>query len=156
VHVLARGTRRTSWFAGRLALGGAAVTLAGFLAGLGAWLGAKSQGLDFAITTMLGAGLNVVPTALIALGAGAVVLSIAPRAAAATVYSVIVGSVLIDFAASLVSNLSWLNYLSLFHYMALAPAQDASAVTLAMNTAAAGALAVLAIALFRYRDLQTA
>ena len=105
---------------------------------------------------MLGAGLNVVPTALVALGAGAVVLSIAPRAAAATVYSVIVGSVLIDFAASLVSNLSWLDYLSLFHYMALAPAQDAKPVTLGVNVLVAGILAVVAIAVFRHRDLQAA
>src|SRR4029079_11021639 len=118
------------------------------------WLGAKSQGVDFAITTMLGAGLNVVPTALVALGAGATVLSIAPRAAAASVYSVIVGSVLIDLAASLVSGLGWLRYLSLFHYMALAPAQDANLVTLGVNLLVAVVLGVLAVAGFRHRDLQ--
>jgi len=156
VHVLARATSRSGWFAGRLALSGGAILLAGALAGLGAWLGAKSQGVDFAITTMLGAGLNVVPTALVALGAGATVLSIAPRAAAATVYSVIVGSLVVDLSASLVSSLTWLRYLSLFHYMALAPAQDADRATLAINTVVAFGLAALAIALFRHRDLQTA
>jgi ABC-2 type transport system permease protein len=155
VHVLARATSRSSWFAGRLALSGAAILAAGLLAGLGAWLGAKSQGVDFRITTMLGAGLNVVPTALVALGAGAVVLSIAPRAGAAMVYSVIVGSLVVDLSASLLSSLSWLRYLSLFHYMALAPAQDADPATLAINTVVAFGLAVLAIARFGNRDLQT-
>jgi ABC-2 type transport system permease protein len=156
VHVLAGATSRTSWFAGRLALTGAAIVLAGVLAGFGTWLGAKSQGVHVAITTMLGAGLNVVPIALVALGAGAVMLSLAPRAAAATVYSVIVGSVLIDLAASLVSSLSRLKYLSLFHYMALVPAQDASPATVLISISLALVLALVATALFRYRDLQTA
>jgi len=156
VHVLAGATSRTGWFAGRLALTGATIVVAGLLAGLGAWLGAKGQGGHIAITTMLGAGLNVVPTALVALGAGAVVLSLAPRAAAVTVYSVIVGSVLIDLAASLVSGLSGLKYLSLFHYMALVPAQDANPATLLISTAFAVVLAIVAIACFRRRDLKTA
>jgi len=49
---------------------------------------------------------------------------------------------------------SWLKYLSLFHYMALVPAQDADLVTLGVNVLVAGVLAVLAIAIFRHRDLQ--
>jgi putative exporter of polyketide antibiotics len=105
---------------------------------------------------MLAAGLNVVPIALVALGAGAVVLSISPRAAGTSVYVVVVGSLLIDLSASLVSSLSWLRYGSLFHYMALAPAQDADATTLAATTTVAWALALLATVLFRRRDLQTA
>ena len=35
-----------AWFAGRLALAAGAVVVAGLLAGLGAWLGAQSQGVD--------------------------------------------------------------------------------------------------------------
>jgi len=73
-----------------------------------------------------------------------------------TVYSVIVGSVLIDLAASLVSGLSGLKYLSLFHYMALVPAQDANPATLLISTAFAVVLAIVAIACFRRRDLKTA
>jgi ABC-2 type transport system permease protein len=155
-NVLVRATRRTSWFAGRLGLGAATILLGGILAGFGSWLGAKSQGVDFRITTMLGAGLNVVPTALVVLGLGAVVLSVAPRVAAATIYAVIVGSLVIDLFGSLVSSLHWLRYVSLFHYMALAPAQAASALTLAINTAVAVFLGAVAISVFRRRDLQTA
>jgi ABC-2 type transport system permease protein len=156
VHILVRATRRTNWFAGRLALCAAAILVAGALAGLGAWLGAKSQGVDFPIRTLLGAGLNVVPTALVALGIGAVVLSLAPRAAAVTVYVAIVGSLVIDLFGSLVSSVSWLRYVSLFHYMALAPAQDASPMPLALNTAVGITLAIAGTVLFRNRDLQTA
>jgi hypothetical protein len=41
-----------------------------------AWLGAQSQGVHLPFSRMVGAGLNVVPTALAALGIGALVLSV--------------------------------------------------------------------------------
>jgi ABC-2 type transport system permease protein len=155
VHVLVRPTRRAEWLAGRLALGVAAVVVCGFLAGLGAWLGATSQGVDLGLATMLGAGLNVVPVALVALGVGAVVLAVAPRAAAATVYAVIVWSLVIDLSASIVASLRWLDHLSLFHYIALAPAQDPDLLTLTITTVSALALGAIATVLFDRRDLHS-
>jgi ABC-2 type transport system permease protein len=155
VHVLAGPTKRAAWFGGRLALGGAGIVSAGMLAGLAAWLGARTQGVDLDLTSMLVAGLNVIPTALVALGIGAVVLSVAPRAAAATVYGVVIWSVLIDLLGSMVSSLSWLDHLSLFHYMALAPARDPDPQTLAITVGAAAALCVIATILFDRRDVRS-
>lgn len=156
VHLLARSTRRTEWFAGRIALSGVAVLAAGLLAALGAWLGARSQGVDFPFATMLEAGINVVPVALVALGAGAVVLAIRPRIAATFVYSIIIWSLIIDLTGSLVSSLSWSEHVSLFHYMALAPAEPLDALALALTTATALVLFGFATWRFRRRDLQTA
>jgi ABC-2 type transport system permease protein len=153
VHVLTRRTRRTGWFAGRLALAGTAVVVAGFLAGLGTWLGATSQGLHLALSTTIGAGLNVVPTALVALGFGAVALAVVPRSAATVVYSVTIWSFVVDLSASLLPKLHWLERLSLFHYMALAPATNPDPWTLTVTTAAAATLCVIATLLFRRRDL---
>jgi ABC-2 type transport system permease protein len=133
-----------------------AVVAAGFLAGLGAWLGAESQGVTLRLTTMLGAGLNVVPTALVALGVGAVALSVAPRAAAVVVYGIVTWSLLVDLLGSMVASLEWLDRTSLFHYMALAPAQDSDPVNLAVTTTVALALCVAATLLFARRDLRTA
>ena len=155
VSVLTAPVSRTAWFAGRLVLAAGAVVLAAFLGGLGAWLGAKSQGLDLGFASMVGAGLNVAPTALVALGIGAVALAINPRAGAPAVYAVVLWSLFIDLLGSMVTGLSSLENLSLFHYMALAPAQDVVPSTLATTVGVAVLLAVVAAALFHRRDIQT-
>ena len=153
VNVLTGATTRVNWLLGRLALGGAAIVAASVLAGFAAWLGARTQGVPVGLGALLGAGCNVVPTALLVLGAGAVMLSIAPRSASTTVYAVVVWSVVVDLAASLITGLTWLQHLSLFHYMALAPAQGLDPLTLTITTVLALALCALALALFRRRDL---
>ena len=153
VHVLTRATARTNWFVGRIALTAAAIVVAASLAGPAAWLGARSQGVNAGFARLFGAGLNVVPTALVALGIGALALSVAPRAGARAVYATVIWSVLVDLAASLITGLKWLERVSLFHYMALAPAQHAHLGTLAITTAVALVLCVAATVMFGRRDL---
>jgi ABC-2 type transport system permease protein len=154
VHVLAQPVNRSAVFAGRLGLNAVAVALAGLLAGLLAWLGAKTQGTDLSFGSVVGAGLNVVPTALVALGIGAVLLSVAPRSAGRAVYAVVLVSLLVDLFGSLVSGRGLVSRLSLFHYMALAPGQAPNPVTIAITLAAAVALCAAATALFARRDAQ--
>ena len=64
-------------------------------------------------------------------------------------------SLIIDLAGSMMSSLDWLDRLSLFHYMALAPAEDPDAVTVLVTLVLAGALCVLATLLFERRDVAT-
>lgn len=154
-HLLVGPTRRTSWLGGRLLVAACAMVVAALVAGLVSWLGAESQGVRLPLSTMVGAGLNVVPTALVALGVGAVVLSVAPRAAAISVYAVVAWSFVLDLLTALVGGLSWLDRLSLFHAMAKAPAEDLDLVTLAVTTVLGLALCALAVALFARSDLQT-
>ena len=104
---------------------------------------------------MLGAGLNVVPTALLVLGIGAVTLAVAPRAATRVVYGVVIWSLIIDLAASMISGLDWLDRLSLFHYMALAPADDVDPATVAVTLVLAAALCISSVVLFARRDVST-
>ncbi|MGO9876833.1 MAG: ABC transporter permease subunit [Acidimicrobiia bacterium] len=156
VHVLAQPVQRARLFAGRLLLSGVAIAVSGLLAGLAAWLGAKTQGVNLHFASMVGAGLNVVPTALVTLGIGAVLLSVAPRRAARTVYGVVMWSLLIDLLGSIRASLSWLDRLSLFHYMALAPAQRSDPKTLAVTVTIALAMYVVATIRFARRDVQRA
>ncbi|MGN6695122.1 MAG: hypothetical protein ACTHN0_13185, partial [Aquihabitans sp.] len=55
VHLLAGPVRRVTWFGGRLGLAAAGIVAAGLLAGVGAWLGAASQGVDLGFTSLVGA-----------------------------------------------------------------------------------------------------
>ena len=155
VHVLTRPTRRLTWFASRLTLAGLAILVAGVLSGLAAWAGAQSQGVDIGFGSMLGAGLNVVPTALVALGIGALLLSVAPRIAAGAVYSVVIWSLVIDLFGSMVSGAAWMENLSLFHSMALAPAQPLDGTTITITLAVGLALCIVATLLFDRRDVST-
>lgn len=154
VHVLAGPAQRAWVLAGRLALGVSGIVVAGLLAGLGAWLGARSQGVDAGFASLVGAGLNVVPTALLVLGIGAVVIAVRPRAATPAVYAVVIASLIIDLFSSMVSSATWLEHLSLFHYMALAPAEGPDATAVVITLVAAAALCVSAIGLFGRRDIQ--
>jgi putative exporter of polyketide antibiotics len=104
---------------------------------------------------MVGAGLNVIPTALLVLGFGAMAVALAPRAAARTVYVVVTASLIIDLLASMVDSAAWLGHLSLFHYMALAPAEDVDPTTIVVTVVLAAALCLAAIAGFSRRDVQT-
>ena len=155
VNVLAQPTRRAALFAGRIGIGASAVVVAGVLAGATTWLGAKSQGIDPGFGSMLRAGANVIPTALLVLGIGAVVCAFAPRATTAAVYGVVAFSFVIDLLSSLVGRTKWLEHLSLFHYMALAPAASTDTTTVAVTLALAVALIVGATFVFTRRDVQT-
>ncbi len=155
VQIITRPTSRTTWFVGRLGLSAVAVLVAAFLAGVGMWVGARSQGIHVAFPTIVGAGLNVAPTAFVALAAGAVVLAIAPRFAGGSVYVVVGWSLVVDLSGSLVSGLGWLDHASLFHYMALAPSQRADSHTLVLTTVIALTLTAIATLLFRRRDFSS-
>lgn len=154
VHTLTGRTSRTWWFAGRLGLAAAGVVVAGVVSGVCAWSGARSQGVPLGFGSLFLAGVNVVPTALAALGIGAVVLAVAPRAASGAVYVVVVWSVTVDLVGSLVSGAEWLDRLSLFHTMALAPAEDPVPSTLLWTTGVALLLCVAATLVFDRRDAQ--
>jgi putative exporter of polyketide antibiotics len=94
------------------------------------------------------------PTALVTLGIGALVLSAAPRAAVGTVYGVVTWSMLVILFSSLVSSMQSLDRLSLFHYMALAPAEQPVPGTLAITATAGVLLCAAAMLLADRRDLR--
>jgi putative exporter of polyketide antibiotics len=155
VHVIAQPVRRVSLMTGRLALAVVSVAIAGILAGVFAWAGARVQGVDPGFATTLKAGLNVVPTALLVLGSGAVVRCLWPRFSTTAMYGVVAWSFIADLLASLVESTKWLGHLSIFHYMALAPAAAIDVGSVLVTLVAAAVLLVVAVALFARRDMQT-
>jgi ABC-2 type transport system permease protein len=153
--VAALPVRRYRLAAGRLGLVAVAVVVVGALTGVASWLGARVGGVDPGLGATVGAGLNVVPTGLLVLGLGAVVAAVAPRAAGATVYGVVVGSLVIDLVSSLVEGTRPLERLSLFHYMALAPAQGVDPTAVTVTLALAAGLGLLGVGLSTRRDLRS-
>ena len=153
-HLLVRRLSRRSWLGGRSALATGILLAGGVLAGLSTWVGAASDHAGVSFTSMLDAGVNVVPPALVILGVGLVTLGVAPRASTAVTYGVLVWSLLIEITSGIASVNHWLLDTSVFHQMAPAPSvhvdwtANASMVLL-------GALASLAgVVAFMRRDLQ--
>jgi ABC-2 type transport system permease protein len=155
VHILSRSTTRARWFMGRLAISAAAIIVAGLASGVATWLGATSQGVDVSAGSLVAAGVNCIPIALVSLGLGALALAVLPRAATATVYALVIWSLVVYMFGPLSSAVRKLEAASLFHYMNAAPAETANVTTLAVTTAVAGALCVIATLLFARRDIHT-
>jgi len=92
-----------------------------------------------AITTLLGAGFDIVPPAVLLLGVGPLTLGIWQRAVSIAVYGVLAWSFLVDLIRGIIGLNHWVLDGSVFHHMAMAPAV---APAVAPNRTTNGILAV--------------
>jgi ABC-2 type transport system permease protein len=141
-NLLVRPLGRVRWYAERLGLSTALVVLAGLLAGVGAWVGAASQHSGVRFGSLVSAGLNIVPPALLLLGLGALSAGVWPRRTSAIVYGYLAWSFLIEFVGAVVHASHWLLDTSVFFHMVPAPAAspDWARDALIVAVGAAGAL----------------
>ena len=151
--LLAQPVRRRTVLLQRLGLTAVAMVAAAVFGSLAAWAGARSQGVSIGLATLVGAGLNVLPVAFLVLGFGAVVLAVRPRLAGPAVYVAVAWSLVVYLLASLVDPVRWLQTLSAFHYLSLAPAEPVDVTTTIATLAVAAALLVAAVVLADRRDL---
>jgi ABC-2 type transport system permease protein len=153
-HLLVRPVSRWRWLGGRLLVAVAVLLAAGVLAGVFAWLGAASQHAGVGLTTMLEAGLNLVPPAITILGIGALAFGVWPRATPIVVYVLLGWSLLAVVIGGIGAISHWVLDTSVFHQMASAPAVpphwEANGVMVAIGVAGAliGGIA------FNRRDLR--
>jgi ABC-2 type transport system permease protein len=151
--LLALPVSRTGWLGGRLLLAGAGAAAISLIAGLFAWAGAASQGVNISLGRMLEAGVNCLPVALVFLGVAALAYATVPRASAGIAYGAVTIAFLWQLSASLLGAPSWLATLTPFAHVGLVPAQQLRA-TAALVMLASGILASLvALWFFRRRDL---
>ena len=153
-HLLVRPVSRSTWLAGRVAVASVALLVSGLVAGLCAWLGAASQHAGVSFASLLGAGLNVVPSALCILGIGVFVLGIWPRAASAVTYGLLAWSLLIEVIGGTINANHWLLDTSVFHEMAAAPAVAPNWTSEGVLVAVGVLAAVLGGVAFGRRDLK--
>jgi len=153
-HLLVRPVSRLSWFTGRLLVVTAAIVAIGLVAGVFAWLGAASQRAGVSATSLLDAGLNIVPPAVCILGIGAFVFGILPRAASAVTYGVLAWSFLVELIGGVAGLNHWVLDTSVFHQMASAPAVAPNWTTGGVLVATGAAFAALGGFSFSRRDLK--
>ncbi|HTB70170.1 MAG TPA: ABC transporter permease subunit [Solirubrobacteraceae bacterium] len=151
--LFAQPVDRRRWLAGRiaLALGGAAVL--SLTAGVLAWAGAALQGADVTFASMLEAGANCLPVALLFGGLAALAFALAPRAGVGVGYGLIAAAFVWQLLSGLLEAPAWLRELSPFEHVGLVPAQDFKALAALVMLALAATCSLSALWLFRRRDL---
>jgi ABC-2 type transport system permease protein len=153
-HLLVRPVSRSTWLGGRLLMAVVVVVLSGLMAGMFVWFGAATLRSGVRVTTLLDAGLNVVPPAITVLGIGVLVFGIWPRVTSIFVYMLLGWSLIVVTVGGIGAINHWVLDTSVFHHMASSPAVaphwEANAVMAAIGVAS-GLLGGLA---FRRRDLQ--
>jgi ABC-2 type transport system permease protein len=151
--LLALPVGRRRWLGGRLVLAITAAAAIAISSGVLAWAGARSQGISISLATMIGAGANCLPVALLFLGLAAVAYAVTPRATAGVAYGLVAVAFLWQLFGALLGAPKWLVDVTPFAHVGLVPAQSFEAVG-AVVMAALGIVASLAaIWLFERRDL---
>lgn len=152
-HLLVRPVGRGTWLVGRIGTALALLAVAGLLAGGCAWAGAASQHAGVPLPDLLEAGGNLLPPAVLVLGAGVLAFGLRPQFVTVVGYGIVAWSFLVEIVGALVPANRWLLDTSIFRHMAAAPAVRpdwrADLVMAAIGTLA-GVFGVLA---FRRRDL---
>jgi len=151
--LVVRPLSRTTWFAGRLGLSALLLTIAGALAGIGAWVGAGNQHSGVGFGSLLAAGVNIVPPSLFLLGLGALVIGAWPRRTTTVVYGYLAWSFLIEFIGAVVHANHWLLDTSVFFHMAPAPATSPDWASAALITGLGLAGAVVGGIFLNRRDV---
>ncbi len=151
--LLCQPVSRGRWLGGRLLLAAAAATTISLTAGLLTWAGAASQGVGISLARMLEAGANCLPVALLFLGVAALAYAIVPRASAGIGYGLVTVAFLWQLVGSLLGAPKWLVRLTPFAHVGLVPAQPFRGVSAVVMLAIGVTGALVAIAVFRQRDL---
>ncbi|MDA8071452.1 MAG: hypothetical protein M0Z82_07550 [Actinomycetota bacterium] len=120
-NFMVRPVSRSTWLGGRLVVALVGLVLSGVAAGVLDWLGAASRHTGLSFTSLLGAGVNLVPPAIVILGFGVLAFGILPRATSIIVYTVLGWSLLIVIVGGFGTVSHWVLDTSVFHHMASAP-----------------------------------
>jgi len=153
-HMLVRPVSRASWLSGRLLVAVIVLLLSSVGAGVFAWLGAASQHSSVGFTTLLGAGVNLVPPAIAILGIGVLAFGIRPRTTSVVVYGLLGWSLLVVIIGGIGATNHWVLDTSVFHHMASAPAAPPEWEANGIMTGIGVASALVGGLAFWRRDLQ--
>lgn len=151
--VLAQPIGRSRWLAGRLVLAAFAAAAIALTAGVGAWAGATAAGVRIALPSLLEAGANALPIALLFLGLGALAYALVPRVAAGVMYGLVALGFLWQLVGSLVGPPRWILDLSPFAHVALVPTQPFQPIAAVVMVTVGMLAATSALVAFGHRDI---
>ena len=152
-NLAAQPLTRRRWLLTHSAVTTGYLVLVSVAAGLGSWVGVVAQGDSIAFSDALGAGLNLVPLAVLVLGIGALVHGAWPRAVGPVTLTVVVVGYLIELIGSMLQAPTWLRDLSPFHHLSPFPAAPLRPEALLVLSALGIGAAVVGAELINRRDV---
>ena len=153
-HFMVRPVSRSGWLGGRLIVALVVLVLSGVAAGVLGWLGAATEHTGLSFTSLLGAGVNLVPPAIVILGIGVLTLGLRPRATSIVIHAVLGWSLLIVIVGGFGTVSHWVLDTSVFHHMTSAPGVPPNWVANGIMTAIGVTAALVGVLAFKRRDLQ--
>jgi len=151
--VLAQPVARWRWLGGRLILTAIAAAAIALAAGIAAWVGATAAGVRVPLPSLLEAGANALPVAMLFLGLGGLVYALVPRVAAGIMYGLVAVAFLWQLVGALIGPPRWVLDLSPFAHLALVPSQPFRPVSAAVLATVGLVGAIGALAAFSRRDI---
>ena len=151
--VLAQPVARWRWLGGRLILTAIAAAAIALAAGIAAWVGATAAGVRVPLPSLLEAGANALPVAMLFLGLGGLVYALVPRVAAGIMYGLVAVAFLWQLVGALIGPPRWVLDLSPFAHLALVPSQPFQPVSAGVLAAVGLVGAIGALAAFSHRDI---
>jgi ABC-2 type transport system permease protein len=152
--VLARPVGRIRWAATETAVVAAACVVIALLTGTAAWLGIRAIGGTLRLGEAIAGSVNILPVALLSLGAAILALGWVPRAVMLVGALPVVGGFIIWALADALDWPDWLRQISPFAHVASVPATSPDWAGVWTMLAVAAALAALGIVSFARRDLR--
>jgi ABC-2 type transport system permease protein len=153
-NFMVRPVSRSTWLGGRLVVALVVLVLSGIAAGVFGWLGAASEHTGLSFASLLGAGINLVPPAVVVLGIGVLTFGVLPRATSIVVYTALGWSLLIVIVGGFGTVSHWILDTSVFHHMASAPGVPPNWEANGIMLGIGAATALVGGVAFRRRDLQ--
>jgi polyether ionophore transport system permease protein len=154
-NFLVRPYSRLRWLGGRVGLAAVYACVAGIVGGIGVWAGQAIVHNGASFSSLLLAGINMIPTAIFILGCAVLALGFIPRLTTLVAYGVLGWSFILSLLSSGIKLNHWLLDTSILHQVTLAPASNPNwAVNLYM-TGIGLALCVIGALRFNGRDLQS-
>lgn len=154
--LLAQPLGRSRWLGGRLILAACAIGMISAVAGVMTWAGAASAGVGISLSSLLEAGVNCVPVAVLFLCIAALAFAVAPRASAGIAYGAVTVAFVWQLVGSLLGAPRWLVDATPFQHVGLVPVQPFRTAAALVMLALGGLVAAAALAALRRRDIVSA
>lgn len=151
--LLVRPVGRIRWLLGRVIAGLLGVAAVSAIASLAGWLGTALVGSPLDVRDVWLAGVNLVPISVLFFGIGILGFAAWPRMSVAVAYGAILATYILVWIAAFVDVPEWLVDAMPFTHVEAVPAVGPAWVAAAVMTAIGLACILIALPLFRRRDL---
>lgn len=119
--LLALPIGRRAWLIGRVSIAASSGALLALLIGVAAWAGAAIGGAGVSARSLVEAGANGIPPALLFLGSGSVLFALTPGQSGGVTLTLVGASCLWELVGGLLDAPDWLLGASPFHHLAAVP-----------------------------------